>query len=182
VPAATKAAAVGIGAVALMGGGDLTLTPHHAAKRAARSVEHHPTQARLHHATEPAAPAEHRTGFDERNSPREHSRSHDSQGSRRMSDDREASSSSSSGEGSSDGGDDRGGTATVTPQPTTDGQSSGDGDRTTSTSTGSDGGSGSSGSDGSDGSHDSGSSGSDGSSDGGSGGSGDGGSTSGPGG
>jgi RNA polymerase sigma-70 factor, ECF subfamily len=55
VPAATKAAAVGIGALALMGGSDVTRAPHHALTRLPpRATKLHQPQARAH---PPAAPA-----------------------------------------------------------------------------------------------------------------------------
>lgn len=186
--AATKAAAVGLGALALVGGADVAPAPHHVSKPPARSAAHRRAEARLRHVAEPAAaaPAEDR-GSDGRSSTSGHARDRGGSGSRRGSDDRVSSSASSSGESSSDGGDDHGSTTTVVAQPTTDGRDGHDGDRSPSAGSGSDGGSGSSGSDRSGSPQGSGSG--DGGSDGGSGGSGtgsdggpDGGSGSGPGG
>ncbi|HKD93902.1 MAG TPA: sigma-70 family RNA polymerase sigma factor [Gaiellaceae bacterium] len=179
VPAATKAAAVGIGALALVGGGDVALTPHHHARPPARSAEHRRAQAHPRHVVEPTTvavtPPGDRPGFEDRSSERDRSRVSGESGSRRGSDDRGSSSPSSSGESSSGSSDDRGGATTVVAQATTDGRESHDGGRSTSVSTGSNGGSGSSGSSGSDSSHG-------GSSDGGSDGGPDGGSNSGHGG
>jgi RNA polymerase sigma-70 factor (ECF subfamily) len=120
VPAATRAAAVGIGALALAGGGGLVA--RHAAQRPRHTTEHHKAAVHVHHAA--AAPAatvrlrEDRPGFDDRNSEFEHSsgrdgRSHDSgergRGSR------------SSGESSGGSGHDGSGsddTAALTQSPT----------------------------------------------------------------
>ena len=46
VPAATKAAAVGLGALALVGGGDLARVPHHLSNAPKREAEHHRAHAR----------------------------------------------------------------------------------------------------------------------------------------
>jgi RNA polymerase sigma-70 factor (ECF subfamily) len=120
VPAATKAAAVGIGALALAGGGGLVA--RHAAQRPRHTTEHHKAAVHVHHvAAAPAATVrlrEDRPGFDDRNSEFEHSsgrdgRSHDSgergRGSR------------SSGESSGGSGHDGSGsddTAALTQSPT----------------------------------------------------------------
>ena len=77
VPAATKAAAVGIGALALAGGGGLAA--RHAVQTPRRSAEHH--RAHVQRVAAPAvvtvAPRESRQGFDDRTSEVEHSRGRD---------------------------------------------------------------------------------------------------------
>jgi RNA polymerase sigma factor (sigma-70 family) len=124
VATATKAAAVGIGALALVGGGgDLAWiarhpagTPRHAA--AGRQGGH----ARVTRSAAPAAASVAGSGLDDRHF--EHSRG-DDEGSR-----------VSSAESSSGSGEDRGGDATVAAQPTTDGR---DGATSSSSGSGSDG-------------------------------------------
>ena len=79
VPAATKAAAVGIGALALAGGGGLVA--RHAAQTPRHTTERHKATVHVHHAA--AAPAatlqlrEARPRFDDRNSESEHSSGRD---------------------------------------------------------------------------------------------------------
>ncbi|HEY2309799.1 MAG TPA: RNA polymerase sigma factor [Gaiellaceae bacterium] len=76
VPTATKAAAVGIGALALAGGGGLVA--HHAAQSPNRPAEHHRASARVQHVATPpvaaVASSEDRPRLDDRNSDVEHSR------------------------------------------------------------------------------------------------------------
>ncbi len=132
VPAATKAAAVGLGALALVGGGgDLAQTRHHLSNTPAHAGPRHQAHAR---APRPAAPTATAvvTGRDVRHSALEQSQT-------RSGGSRESSSGSgdlrtSSGDGSSGSG--RGGSddATAVVQPTTSGSS----DDSSSTSTTSD--------------------------------------------
>jgi RNA polymerase sigma-70 factor (ECF subfamily) len=197
VPAATKAAAVGIGALALAGGGGLVA--RHAAQKTHRATQHHKVPVLVHHiAAAPAAtvrPGEDRSGFDVRDSEFEHSggrdgRSRDS-GERGRDRGSRSSGESSGGSGRDGSGSDETAALTQSPVIKSDGGSSdgggssssgpGSGDSSSSTSgdDGSDGGSSSvaattassSGSDsGSSGSSGSGSSGGSGGSDGGGGG------------
>lgn len=122
VPAATRAAAVGIGALALAGGGGLVA--RHAAQRPRHTTEHHKAAVHVHHAA--AAPAatvrlrEDRPGFDDRNSEFEHSsgrdgRSHDS-GERGRGRGSRSSGESSGGSGHDGSGSDD--TAALTQSPT----------------------------------------------------------------
>ena len=179
VPAATKAAAVGIGALALTGGGGLVA--HHAAQTAHHATGDHRAPVRVHHVAQaPVASLEDRPRLDSRGSEDrgaeiEHSRGRD--GSSRDSGERGRDRGSrSSGESSSGSGHDSSDHPAVVIQSTSNGSgdksSSGSGDDgsdggggtvTTATSSGSDSGSsdssgsnGSGGGDGSDGggSHD----------------------------
>jgi hypothetical protein len=195
VPAATKAAAVGIGALALVGGGDLARVQHHASGTPRHTAAQHRPHAGMRHASTSVAASvarnEDRPGRDVRRTEPEHSqRRGDSsresgfRGSGSSEDGGLLDTSSSSGSSGSghEGSDD---TTTVT-QPSTDGRDGGGGS-STSTGSGRDG----SGHDSADGGSSGSSSGSDGGSDstttsfasdgGGSGGS-DGGGSSGPGG
>ena len=197
VPAATKAAAVGIGALALAGRGGIVA--RHAAPRPHRATEHHNAAVKVQHTAEaPAATVqlrEDRHGFDDRNSKLEPSSGRDSRsrdsGERGRGPGSRSSGESTSGSGRDGSGSD--GTSVVTESPvngsdggssdgggsSSSGSGSGDSSPSVSGDEGSAGGSGSvtattppssgsgSGSSGSDGSGGSGSSGSSGSSDGG---------------
>jgi RNA polymerase sigma factor (sigma-70 family) len=130
VPAATKAAAVGIGALALMGGGDLARAPHHAA----RAAVHRQSHSRAHRASTPtpvvAAPVEDRPGRDARGSDIEHSRrhgdgSHESHSGR--SSDGNGDAKTSSGDGSSGSGHDGSDDTTAATRPATSGRDGGSG-------------------------------------------------------
>jgi RNA polymerase sigma-70 factor, ECF subfamily len=167
VPAATKAAAVGIGALALVGGGDLARVPHHAA----RAGVHRQSHSRVHRVSSPtpvvAAPVEDRTGRDARGSEVEHSQrgGDDSRESHSGSSrDGSGASGTSLGEGSSGSGHDGSHDTTAVTQPTTSGRDGGNGsdgssgsgrdsshDGSSGSSSGSDDGSGGHGSGGSDG-------------------------------
>jgi len=57
VPTATKAAAVGIGALALMGGGNPARAPHHASPASQHAAAHRPTRAHVRPAAAPALTA-----------------------------------------------------------------------------------------------------------------------------
>ena len=143
VPAATKAAAVGIGALALVGGGDLARVQHHASSTARHAVAQHRTHTRMSHASTSEAASvarnEDRPGRDVRRTEPEHSqrrgdssRESGSGGSGASEDGGLLDTSSSSGSsGSGHEGSD--GTTAVT-QPSTDGRDGGGGG---STSTGS---------------------------------------------
>jgi len=135
VPAATKAAAVGLGALALVGGGgDLAQTRHHLSTTHAQAGPRHQANARARRPATPTAAAI-VTGRDVRHSALEQSQTRDS-GSRESSsgsgDLRTSSDDGSSGSGRSGSDDAR----TVVP-PTTSGSS--DGSSSTSTISGSDG-------------------------------------------
>jgi RNA polymerase sigma factor (sigma-70 family) len=77
VPAATKAAAVGIGALALVGGGDFARVQHHASNTPRHTVARHRTHARVSHASTSVAASvarnEDRPGRDVRPTEPEHS-------------------------------------------------------------------------------------------------------------
>jgi RNA polymerase sigma factor (sigma-70 family) len=135
VPAATKAAAVGLGALALVGGGgDLAQTRHHFSRTPGHAAARHQAHARARRPATPTAGAV-VTGRDVRHSALEQSQTRGG-GSRRSS-----SGSShlgtSSGDGSSGSGRDGSDDATAVVQPTTSGSS--DGSSGTSTTSGSDG-------------------------------------------
>jgi RNA polymerase sigma-70 factor (ECF subfamily) len=135
VPAATKAAAVGLGALALVGGGgDLAQTRHHLSKTPGHAAARHQAHARARRPATPTAAAV-VTGRDVRHSALEQSQT-------RGGGSRESSSGSghlgtSSGDGSSGSGRDGSDDATAVVQPTTSGSSDGSG--STSTTSGSDG-------------------------------------------
>jgi RNA polymerase sigma factor (sigma-70 family) len=133
VPAATKAAAVGLGALTLVGGGGPARAPHHVSKAAGHTTVRHQPRAHVHQAaaTRPAAVAattgEDRRRRDARNSDVQHSRKRDS-----------SSGESGSGEvgGSAGSGSDGSDDATPVAQPTSGGS---DGSGSTSTGSGVDG-------------------------------------------
>jgi RNA polymerase sigma factor (sigma-70 family) len=133
VPAATKAAAVGLGALTLVGGGNPARAPHHVSKAAGHTTVRHQPRAHVHQAaaTRPAAVAattgEDRRRRDARNSDVQHSRKRDS-----------SSGESGSGEvgGSAGSGSDGSDDATPVAQPTSGGS---DGSGSTSTGSGVDG-------------------------------------------
>ena len=135
VPAATKAAAVGLGALALVGGGgDLAQTRHHLSNTPAHAGPRHQAQARARRPATPTAAAV-VTGRDVRHSALEQSQT-------RSGGTQESSSGSgdlgtSSGDGSSGSGRSGSDDATAVVQPTTSGSS--DGSSSTSTTSGSDG-------------------------------------------
>ena len=135
VPAATKAAAVGLGALAIVGGGgDLAQTRHHLSKTPEHAASRHQAHARARRPATPTAAAV-VTGRDVRHSAPEQSQT-------RGGGSRESSSGSghlgtSSGDGSSGSGRDGSDDATAVVQPTTSGSS--DGSSSTSTTSGSDG-------------------------------------------
>jgi RNA polymerase sigma-70 factor, ECF subfamily len=134
VPAATKAAAVGLGALTLVGGGNpAARAPHHVSKAGGHTTVRHQPRAHVHQAaaTRPAAVAattgEDRRRRDARNSDVQHSRKRDS-----------SSGESGSGEvgGSAGSGSDGSDDATPVAQPTSGGS---DGSGSTSTGSGVDG-------------------------------------------
>ena len=135
VPAATKAAAVGLGALAIVGGGgDLAQTRHHLSKTPEHAASRHQAHARARRPATPTAAAV-VTGRDVRHSALEQSQT-------RGGGSRESSSGSghlgtSSGDGSSGSGRDGSDDTTAVVQPTTSGSS--DGSSSTSTTSGSDG-------------------------------------------
>jgi RNA polymerase sigma factor (sigma-70 family) len=155
VPAATRAAAVGIGALALAGGGGLVA--RHAAQRPHRAIEHHKGAARVHHvAAAPVAtvrPREDRPGVDDRGSELERSRGHDGRSGDSGEHGRRGRghrSSSESAGGSGHGGSGADEAAAVSPTNGSDGGGNsssgpGSGDSSSSASSGSSGGDGSSG-------------------------------------
>jgi RNA polymerase sigma-70 factor, ECF subfamily len=132
VPAATKAAAVGIGALALAGGGGLVV--HHATRTPPQTAAHHRVAPRAHHLavapqTVAVAPTEDRPGRDDRGPEVEHRRGRDDgsrgEGKRDRGGDHGSRSPGESSHGSDhDGSDD--GTPTVT-QASSDGRDGGDG-------------------------------------------------------
>jgi RNA polymerase sigma-70 factor (ECF subfamily) len=130
VPAATKAAAVGLGALTLVGGGNPARAPHHVSKAAGHTTVRHQPRAHVHQAvaTRSAAVAattgEDRRRRDARNSDGQHSRNRGS--------------GSGSGEvgGSPGSGSDGSDDATPVVQPTSGGS---DGGGSTSTGSGVDG-------------------------------------------
>jgi RNA polymerase sigma-70 factor (ECF subfamily) len=135
VPAATKAAAVGLGALAIVGGGgDLAQTRRHLSKTPEHAAPRHQAHARSRRPATPTAAAV-VTGRDVRHSALEQSQT-------RGGGSRESSSGSghlgtSSGDGSSGSGRDGSEDATAVVQPTTSGSS--DGSSSTSITSGSDG-------------------------------------------
>lgn len=134
MPAATKAAAVGLGALALVGGGgDLAQTRHHLSMTPEHAAPRHPAHARARRPATPAAAAV-VTGRNFRHSALEQSqtRGRGSQGSSSGS----SHLGTSSGDGSSGSGRDGSDNATTVVQPTTSGSS--DGGSSTSTTSGSD--------------------------------------------
>jgi RNA polymerase sigma factor (sigma-70 family) len=134
LPGATKAAAVGIGALALVGGGDLA-RPHQASSTPRHTAPQHRAHARVRLAANSAgAPAR-----DVRGSATRHSRgagdgSRTSGSGRSGSSEEGVSSDTSSGSGSSGSGDDGSGATTAVAQPSSDGPGSGDSSSTTATS------------------------------------------------
>jgi len=135
VPAATKAAAVGLGALALVGGGgDLAQTRHHLSNTPAHAGPRHQAHARARRSATPAAAAV-ATGRDVRHSAPEQSPTlgggsrESSSGSGRLG--------TSSGDGSSGSGGSGSDDVTAVVQPTTSGSS--DGGSSTSTTSGKDG-------------------------------------------
>jgi len=134
VPAAAKAAAVGIGALALVGGGDVARVQHHASSRPRHAVAQHRTRARVSQAPTPVPasvvpqPQTQRRGDGTGESGSGGSGSHDGGGRLDTS-----ASGGSSGSGH-DGSDD----TTAVTQPSTDGPDGGGG-TTISTSSGPDG-------------------------------------------
>jgi RNA polymerase sigma-70 factor, ECF subfamily len=138
VPAATKAAAVGLGALALVGGGDMPRSVHHASTSPTHASGKHraPAVARRHVAAplvSAAAPHEGRSEVENRGSePRQSSKHDDSSGSD-SSAGHDGGGAESSTESGRDGGSDGSTATTPVAQPTTDGHDGG--------SSGSDGGS-----------------------------------------
>jgi RNA polymerase sigma factor (sigma-70 family) len=126
LPGATKAAAVGIGALALVGGGDLA-RPHQASNTPRHTAPQHRAHARVRlAANSAAAPAR-----DVRGSATMHSRgagdgSRTSGSGRSGSSQEGVSSDTSSGSGSSGSGHDGSGDTTAVAQPSSDGPGSGD--------------------------------------------------------
>jgi RNA polymerase sigma-70 factor (ECF subfamily) len=129
VPAATKAAAVGIGALALVGGGDLSRAEHHASGTPRHALAQHRTHARASHASTSVAASvarkEVRPGRDvRRTEPERSQRRRD--GSRESGSGGSGSHESSRSSGSGhDGSDD----ATAVTQPSTDRPDGGGGSR-----------------------------------------------------
>jgi RNA polymerase sigma factor (sigma-70 family) len=135
VPAATKAAAVGLGALAIVGGGgDLAQTRHHLSKTPEHAAPRHQAHA---HARRPATPTATAvvTGRDVRHSTLEQLQTRG--GGSRESSSGSSNLGTSSGDGSSGSGRDGSDDATAVVQPTTSGSS--DGSSSTSTTSGSDG-------------------------------------------
>ncbi len=132
VPAATKAAAVGLGALAIVGGGgDLAQTRHHLSKTTVHAAPRHQAHVRARRPATPTAAAV-VTGRDVRHSALEQSQTRG--GSSRESSSGSSHLGTSSGDGSSRSGSDD---TTAVVQPTTSGSS--DGSSSTSTTSGSDG-------------------------------------------
>src|SRR4029450_10287785 len=135
VPAATKATAVGLGALALVGGGgDLAQTRHHLSKTPGHAGPRHQAHARARRPAMPTATAV-VTGRDVRHSTLEQSQTRD--GGSRESSSGSGHLGTSSGDGSSGSGRDGSDDATAVVQPTTSGSSDGSG--STSTTSGSSG-------------------------------------------
>jgi RNA polymerase sigma-70 factor (ECF subfamily) len=135
LPAATKAAAVGLGALALVGGGgDLAQTRHHFSKTPGHAGPRHQAHARARRPATPTAVAV-VTGRDVRHSTLEQSQTRG--GGSRESNSGSGRLGTSSGDGSSGSGRDGSDDATAVVQPTTSGSS--DGSSSTSTTSGSDG-------------------------------------------
>jgi len=135
LPGATKAAAVGIGALALVGGGDLARVQHHASSTPRHTASQHRAHARVRLAAssvaDPVAPGEDRPGRDVRRSEPEHSRgsgdgSRESGSGRSGSGEDSGQSVTSSGSGVSGSGHDGSGDTTAVTQPSTDGHGGGD--------------------------------------------------------
>jgi len=135
VPAATKAAAVGLGALTLVGGGNPIRAPHHVSKAAGHTTVRHQPRAHVHQAAAArfaavaATTGEDRRRRDVRNSDVQHSRKRGSGSGESGSGSGEVGGSAGSG---SDGSDD----ATPVAQPTSGGS---DGSGSTSTGSGVDG-------------------------------------------
>jgi hypothetical protein len=135
VPAATKAAAVGLGALAIVGGGgDLAQARHHLSKTTEHAAPRHQAHA---HARRPATPTAAAVvmGRDVRHSTLEQLQTRG--GGSRESSSGSSNLGTSSGDGSSGSGRDGSDDATAVVQPTTSGSS--DGSSSTSTTSGSDG-------------------------------------------
>jgi RNA polymerase sigma factor (sigma-70 family) len=129
VPAATKAAAVGLGALALVGGGgDLAQTRHHLSKTPGHAGPRHQAHARARRPAMPTATAV-VTGRDVRHSTLEQSQTRD--GGSRESSSGSGHLGTSSGDGSSGSGRDGSDDATAVVQPTTSGSSDGSGGTST---------------------------------------------------
>ncbi len=143
VPAATKAAAVGIGALALVGGGDLARARHHASGTPRHTAAQHRTHARMNHASTSVAASvarnEDRPDRDVRRTEPEHSQRR-GDGSRESHEGGGQLDTSSSG-GSSGSGHEVSDDTTAVAQPSIDGPDGG-GSGSTSTGSGRDGGSG----------------------------------------
>jgi RNA polymerase sigma factor (sigma-70 family) len=144
LPGATKAAAVGIGALALVGGGDLARVQHHASSAPRHTASQHRAHARVRLAAtsvaDPVAPGEDRPGRDVRRSEPEHSRgsgdgSRESGSGRSGSSEDSGQSVTSSGSGVSGSGHDGSGDTTAVAQTSTDGPGGGDSSTSSSTST-----------------------------------------------
>jgi RNA polymerase sigma-70 factor (ECF subfamily) len=143
VPAATKAAAVGLGALALVGSGDLSQAQHHAFSTPRPAVAQHRAHARVSHApTSEAAPVtrnEDRPGRDVRRTEPEHAHRRGDGSSKSGSGESGSLDTSSSG-GSSGSGHEGSGNATAATPSSTDGRDGTDGS-SISTDSGRDGGS-----------------------------------------
>jgi RNA polymerase sigma factor (sigma-70 family) len=144
LPGATKAAAVGIGALALVGGGDLARVQHHAPSTPRHTASEHRAHARVRLAAgpvaDPVAPGEDRSGRDVRRSEPEHSRasgggSGESGSGRSGSSEASGPSDTSSGSGFSGSGHDGSGDTTAVAPASTGGHGGGDGSSTSSGST-----------------------------------------------
>ena len=149
VPAATKAAAVGIGALALVGGGDLARVQHHASSTSRHAVGQHRSRARVSHPSTSVAASvardEDRPGRDVRRTEPEHSprrgdRSGESGSAGSGSHEGGGQLDTSSSGGSSGSGHEGSDNTTAVTQPSTDGPDGG-GSGNTSTGSGQDGGS-----------------------------------------
>ena len=161
LPGATKAAVVGIGALALVGGGDLARVQHHASSTPRHTASQHRAHARVRPVaspvSDPVAPGEDRPGRDVLRSEPEHLRgrgdgSRESGSSRSGSSDDSGPSGTSSGGGVSGSGNDGSSDTTAVAPASTDGHGGGDTSSTSTDSTttsSSDGGSSGSGSEGS---------------------------------
>jgi RNA polymerase sigma factor (sigma-70 family) len=140
LPGATKAAAVGIGALALVGGGDLARVQHHAPSTPRHTASEHRAHARVRLAAGPVAPGEDRSGRELRRSVHEQARGPGG-GSRQSGSGRSGSSEesglagTSSGSGFSGSGNDGSGDTTAVAPASTDGHGGGDGSSTSSGST-----------------------------------------------
>lgn len=139
VPAATKAAAVGLGALAIVGGGgDLARAPHHRPNGPGHAAARHEAHARTSRPATPATAAvltgEDRPRRDVRQFDLE--RSQTGGGGSRESGSGSGDLRTSSGDGSSGSGHDGSGDATAVAQPTTDGSGGGSSTSNTSSSDG----------------------------------------------